>query len=222
MKGTDASSNALTLAKTDAKLIDAGTSRNQNRKLRIGREQMARLHEAQDQTVNALGVAKDMAAETANSGSNVLSKAFVGLRDNVKSGVRNNNFFSKIGLGALGTVLGLKGVRSGMELVKSIFTKNVNGSKGANILFAGGQTLFGGALAVGLFRTVMGTPGMFGLGSITMGLIGFALLSLLKSNYQDQKGFGSRILGLAGVGDTANGLVDSLALNSRPDNEVLR
>ena len=222
MKRTEANSNTLIVAPQEARLMNDASQRNQESKTKVGRNQMIKLHEPSDKTSKAIGTAKDAIGEAVNSGSNVLVKSLVGLRDKVSNSAKGNGVGSKLGFGILGTTLGLSTVKSVLETVKSIFGNSKSGGKASNILLSGGQALFGGALALGTFRTLLGTSGMFNMGTIVTGLIGFGVFSLIKSSYQDSESYGAKILGMLGLKETTESLIDSFTFNTVTNDEVIR
>jgi hypothetical protein len=207
---------------TNANTVTLTHPRDRVAELSETRKQMSELHKPQDAIVNTVKGAGHALKESVDSGSQIMTNTLVGLRNKVKQGAKDNGLMSKLGLGALAAVFSLKGVSSVSDLFKSIFSQKEAGHRGPGIILSGGQALFGGAMALGLFRAFTGAPGMMNFGTITTGIVGFTVLSMIKSNYQNPNSLGARIFKIFGIGDNLNSVVDSVGLNERANNEVLR
>ena len=222
MRNQETNLNTATLAYPQEKASNFdGVKNNLKQGTEKGRDKMEMIHKPNDAIAKTVGGVGTLLASGADASSSVMTNAFTGIKDVLTKGSQNNTL-NKLGLGALSGIFGVAGLKSALDFLKSIFGKAKPGGKRAGILLSGTQALFGSAMAVGVFRTLMGNPGMFGFGTMATGTIGFLLLSMIKGNYQNPQSFGAKIFNLFGLGDKTNSLVDSFSLNTRANNEVLK
>jgi hypothetical protein len=225
MKSQEANTNTLVRSRPGQERVDAAhdfKTNPRNTTNTKSRRKMQVLHQPDEKILNTAGKVTEAVSESVNSSTHLLTKAFTGVRDGVKQSASNPGVAGKIGLGSIAALFGLKSVKSALELLKSTFGMGEKGARGPGILLNGAQLAIGSTMALGLFRTLIGSPGMFNFGTITLGVAAFALISMIKGNYKNPQSLSARILGIFGIGDSVNSVVDSVSMKGRADNEVLR
>lgn len=211
--------NTANFRETYPEASSSDTENNPRNKVSAFRDssQSSFLHKAPKDVIPGIVQGVSMAMiEGIDASSSFFSKLCVDLRNRIASS--DNSPLGRLGFGFLSAIFALGSVKSVLELIKSMFAADDN--KRSSLLLSGVQALFGFSMALGTFRTLTNAPGMFNIGTITIGALGYLAISLLNNVYTDPNSLIARVLKFFGLLDGVKSLVDIISMKGMGNKEL--